>query len=178
MFCADEQSEHTVDIARWQSLALNVLRDEGVSGAAEMTVIYVDKDTMANLNLQYMGKSGPTDVLAFPLDMIETPMTPGPGAQSKSPDKAPPHLSDLPLLLGDVVVCPAVAYEQASRHAGTFEDELALLLVHGMLHVLGEDHDTAENESRMHARERSHLERHHWGGPAPERFRHVPEVAE
>ena len=140
-----------------------------------MTVVYVDRETMSNLNSQYMGKTGPTDVLAFPLDMIEATRTPGPGAQSKSPDKSPPHLGDLPLLLGDVVICPAVAYDQAPRHAGTFEDELALLLVHGMLHVLGEDHDNAVNEQRMHARERAHLERHHWHGVAPTSFRHVPE---
>ncbi|MEN9301158.1 MAG: hypothetical protein RLZZ254_939 [Actinomycetota bacterium] len=175
VFVADEQTDHVIDLARWQQLALHVLRDEGVSGAAEMTVVYVDRETMANLNSQYMGKTGPTDVLAFPLDMIEATRTPGPGAQSKSPDKSPPHLGDLPLLLGDVVICPAVAHEQAPRHAGTFDDELALLLVHGMLHVLGEDHDNAVNEQRMHTRERAHLERHHWQGAAPAMFRHVPE---
>jgi probable rRNA maturation factor len=176
-FCADEQSDHAIDLSRWQRLALNVLRDEGVSGAAEMTVIYVDRDTMAILNLQYMGKVGATDVLAFPLDMIEAMRTPGPGAQSKSPDKSPPHLGDLPLLLGDVVICPSVAFDQASRHAGTFDDEMALLLVHGILHVLGEDHDNEVNEQRMHARERAHLERHHWHGEAPSAFRHIPESA-
>jgi len=175
VFCADEQSEHEIDLGRWQRLAHKVLADEGVSGAAEMTVIYADKTTMANLNLQYMGKSEATDVLAFPLDAIESVRTPGPGAQSRSPDKAPPHPGDLPLLLGDVVICPSVAFDQAPRHAGSFDDELALLLVHGMLHVLGEDHDSPENERRMHERERTHLERHHWGAPAPSGFRHVPE---
>ena len=174
VFCADEQSDHTLDLGRWQRLALNVLLDEGVTGAAELTVIFADKATMENLNRQYMGKAGPTDVLAFPLDAVEASRTPGPGAQSKSPDKSLPHLGDLPLLLGDVVICPAVAFDQASVHAGTFDDEIALLLVHGMLHVLGEDHDTAESERRMHERERAHLEKHHWGGPAPEIFRHVP----
>ena len=177
VFCADEQTDHIIELGRWQQLALNVLRDEGVTGSAEMTIVYVDRETMSNLNSQYMGKPGPTDVLAFPLDMIEAVRTPGPGAQSKSPDKSPPHLGDLPLLLGDVVICPAVAFDQAPRHAGTFDDELALLLVHGMLHVLGEDHDNADNERRMHARERAHLERHHWQGDAPSAFRHVPETA-
>jgi probable rRNA maturation factor len=176
VFCADEQSDHTLDLGRWQRLALNVLLDERVTGAAELTVIFADKATMENLNRQYMGKAGPTDVLAFPLDAVEASRTPGPGAQSKSPDKSPPHLGDLPLLLGDVVICPAVAFDQASVHAGTFDDEIALLLVHGTLHVLGEDHDTAESERRMHERERAHLEKHHWGGSAPEIFRHVPVV--
>lgn len=174
VFCADEQADHAVDLGRWQRLALKVLVDEGVTGAAELTVIFADADTMANLNQQYMGKEGATDVLAFPLDAIEASRTPGPGAQSKSPDKSPPHLGDLPLLLGDVVICPAIAFAQAPVHAGSFDDELALLLVHGILHVLGEDHDTPESEQRMHERERAHLEKHHWGASAPEHFRHVP----
>lgn len=174
VFCADEQTDHSIDLSRWQNLALNVLADERVTGAAELTVMFVDRETMANLNLQYMGKEGATDVLAFPLDAIEASRTPGPGAQSKGPDKPSPNLGDLPLLLGDVVICPAVAYSQAPNHAGSFDDEMALLLVHGMLHVLGEDHDTPDSERRMHERERTHLEKHHWGAPAPERFRHVP----
>lgn len=174
VFCADEQSDHRLDLGRWQRLALNVLADEGVSGAAELTVIFADRETMTNLNQQYMAKPGATDVLAFPLDAIEASRTPGPGAQSKSPDKSPPHLSDLPLLLGDVVICPAVAFDQAPLHAGSFDDEIALLLVHGILHVLGDDHDTAESERQMHERERAHLEKHHWHAAAPQTFRHVP----
>lgn len=174
VFCADEQTDHLIDLARWQRLALNVLADEKVTGAAELTVIFADSETMANLNQQYMGKEGVTDVLAFPLDAIESSRTPGPGAQSKSPYKTSLNLGDLPLLLGDVVICPAVAHSQAPVHAGSFDDEVALLLVHGILHVLGEDHDNPESERRMHERERLHLEKHHWGAPAPDRFRHVP----
>ena len=175
VFCSDEQDEVPIDLPRWRELALAALAHEGVRGACELSLYFVDRLSMAELNAEHMGKTGPTDVLAFPLDMIEATRTPGPGAQSKSPDKSPPHLGDLPLLLGDVVICPAVAHEQAPRHAGSFDDELALLLVHGMLHVLGEDHDNAVNEERMHARERAHLERHHWHGAAPAMFRHVPE---
>lgn len=176
VFCADEQSEVPIDLSRWQRLALGVLASEGVRGAAEMTVVYVDEPTMTELNTQYMGSAKPTDVLAFPLDAVEASKTPGPGARSKSPDKELTDFGDLPLLLGDVVICPSVAARQAPTHAGTVDDELALLLVHGMLHVLGDDHDTPEAERAMHARERRLLEALHWGHPVPEAFRHKPEV--
>lgn len=175
VFCADEQSEVPIDLGKWQQLALGVLLSEGVRGAAEITVVFVDEISMTELNTQYMGAAKPTDVLAFPLDAVEASKTPGPGAQSKGPDKEITDLGDLPLLLGDVVICPTVAKRQAPVHAGSLDDELALLLVHGMLHVLGDDHDTPEAEAKMHARERRLLEELHWGHEAPAAFRHKPE---
>jgi probable rRNA maturation factor len=141
-----------------------------------MTVMFIDASTMTELNAQYMGKSYATDVLSFPLDAVEATRSPGPGAMSKTPEPSPLDVSDLPLLLGDVVICPSVAVEQAPRHAGTVDDELALLLVHGILHVLGNDHDNPETEAAMHARERKHLEAFHWGHAAPEQFRHIQEI--
>ena len=77
----------------------------------------------------------------------------------------------MPLLLGDVVICPAVAARQAPDHAGTVDDELALLVVHGVLHVLGHDHAEAHERPAMQARERQLLELHHWHGDAPAGFR-------
>ena len=149
---------------------------KGVKGLTEMTVMFIDASTMTELNAQYMGKSYATDVLSFPLDAVEATRSPGPGAMSKTPEPSPLDISDLPLLLGDVVICPSVAVEQAPRHAGTVDDELALLLVHGILHVLGNDHDNPEAEAAMHARERKHLEAFHWGHAAPEQFRHIQEI--
>ena len=115
---------------------------------------------MAELNGRFMGAEGPTDVLAFPID---DPIEPGrwPDAGSTGPDREPPELADLPVLLGDVVVCPAVAARQAPEHAGTFDDELALLVVHGVLHILGHDHAAPEETARMQAKERELLERFH-----------------
>jgi probable rRNA maturation factor len=173
---ADEQQDLEIDLARWQNLALDVLRAEGVKGLTEMTVMFIDAPTMAELNLQYMGKTYATDVLSFPLDAVEATRSPGPGAMSKTPEPSPLDVSELPLLLGDVVICPSVAVEQAPRHAGTVDDELALLLVHGILHVLGNDHDNPEAEAAMHARERKHLEAFHWGHAAPDQFRHIQEI--
>lgn len=176
VFCADEQVAVEVDLGRWQTLALDVLEAEGVRGAAELTVVFVDEGTMQQLNTQYMGNKYATDVLAFPLDAVEATRTPGPGALTKGPDKNGFDIADLPLLLGDVVICPAVAVKQAPLHAGTNDDEIALLLVHGILHVLGSDHDNADASIAMQARERKHLEAFHWRSPAPSNFRHVPEV--
>ena len=158
VFCADEQTAVPVDIERWQALATAVLRSEGVRGLAE-------------LNQDYMGKQGATDVLAFPIDANEAELAVHNQPVNRGPDRSPPDPGDMPLLLGDVVVCPAVAERQAPEHAGTLDDELALLVVHGILHVLGYDHDEPEATARMRSRERELLEEHHWGAPAPAGFR-------
>ena len=115
---------------------------------------------MADLNKRFMGADGPTDVLAFPLD---DPIDAGrwPDSGSTGPDREPPEVAELPMLLGDVVVCPAVAARQAPEHAGSYDDELALLVVHGVLHVLGMDHADPEEAAAMQARERELLDRYH-----------------
>lgn len=171
IFCADEQSDIEIDLHRWQNLALQILHSEGIRGAAELTIVFVNRLSMSELNEQYMGVSAPTDVLAFPLDAVDAARTPGPGAMSKGPSRVSIDINELPLLLGDVVICPSVADSQASTHAGNLDDELALLIVHGMLHVLGADHDTPDSTAAMRAREVVLLETHHWKGPAPQNFR-------
>lgn len=172
--CADEQTDVALDLARWRGLALEVLRAEGVRGDAQLGLTFVGERAMSELNAAHMGHEGPTDVLAFPMDAVDTTRTPGPATHSRSPQHGRTDESDHTLLLGDVVVCPAVARAQAPAHAGTVDDELALLVVHGILHVLGHDHDAEASASRMHARERELLQAHHWRGPAPADFRHVP----
>ena len=171
VFCADEQSACAVDIERWRRLASDVLLAEGVRGAAELSLLLVDEDVIAELNRVHMGKNGPTDVLSFPIDAVLVDDSPGPGHVSRGPDRPQPDSDDHPLLLGDVVVCPAVAQRQAPEHAGTFDDEMALLVTHGVLHVLGYDHAENDEKARMQARERALLEAHHWVGPAPVNFR-------
>ncbi|MEY3617471.1 MAG: hypothetical protein RL726_169, partial [Actinomycetota bacterium] len=68
VFCADEQSTVAVDVARWQTLARNALAMEGVRGGTELSVFFVEKSDMVELNLEHMGEIGPTDVLSFPID--------------------------------------------------------------------------------------------------------------
>jgi probable rRNA maturation factor len=151
---ADEQAETDgvpVDVDRWSRLAAAVLAVEGARG--ELTLTFVDREEIAALNAEHLGQDGPTDVLSFPLDAGED------------------SVSGVPVLLGDVVVCPAVAVAQAAHHAGTVDDELALLVVHGVLHVLGHDHAEPDETAEMRARELELLQVHHWDGPPPAGFR-------
>ena len=172
VWCADEQDEEPVDLARWKELALRALVSQGVRGGCELSLFFVDRQSIAELNAEHMGKVGPTDVLSFPMDGAEVLVeTQGPGALTRGPARPHPDPDDAPTMLGDVLVCPAVAREQFPAHAGTYEDEIALLVVHGVLHVLGFDHDTDEATADMRARERAILEAHHWMGPAPAGFR-------
>ncbi len=151
---ADEQSDIAVDLERWRQLAAAVLADEAVSG--ELTLTFVDRDEIAALNVEHMGVDGPTDVLSFPLDAADSP---------------PAHdEGQVPALLGDVVICPEIARAGAATHAGTLDDEFALLVVHGILHVLGHDHAEAADAAVMRQRELELLERHHWRSAAPDGF--------
>jgi len=175
VFCADEQTDVAVDITRWHQLAKDLLISEGVRGAVELTLMFVPESTIAGLNEKFMGKTGPTDVLSFPLDAVDVVRPNGPGAQSRGPDKLNLDFNELPTLLGDVVVCPSVAKRQCSNHAGNLEDEFALLITHGILHVLGYDHEQDSDAQRMQARERELLELHHWHGPMPKSFSKVYE---
>jgi probable rRNA maturation factor len=151
--CADEQDDVDIDAARWATLAEAVLRAEGASG--ELTLTFVDPAEIAALNAEHMGVEGPTDVLSFPLDESD----------GEPSDTSPP------VLLGDVVVCPAVAARAAPDHGGNLDDELALLVVHGVLHVLGHDHAEPVDATVMRERERSLLSELHWRGPIPSTFK-------
>lgn len=171
VFCSDEQVDVDVDLARWQHLAEGVLQAEGIRGGTELSLIFVSADDIAELNDSFLGKSGPTDVLSFPIDAAELDFTPPTSGATRGPDRAPPDPSDMPLLLGDIVICPSVAVAQAPTHAGTVDDEFALLVVHGILHVLGHDHAEPDETAVMRARELQLLEQLHWHGPAPTAFR-------
>jgi probable rRNA maturation factor len=145
----DDSPHVDIDIGRWERLAGAVLTDHGLEG--ELTLTFVGVDDIAELNLEHMGKHGPTDVLSFPLD--DEPV------------------AGVPRLLGDVVISPAVAFAQFADHAGTLDDELALLVVHGLLHVLGHDHAEPQEAASMRSLELDMLRRFHWNGPAPAAFR-------
>jgi len=171
VFCADEQSDIAIDVDNWRRLVGSVLVAEGVRGVAELSLLFVDEATITEMNRVHMEKDGPTDVLAFPIDAVVVAESPGPGRISRGPDRAEVDADDHPLLLGDVVVCPAVAARQAPTHAGNLVDELALLITHGVLHVLGYDHADDVQRIAMQRRETALLEEIHWGGPAPVGFR-------
>jgi probable rRNA maturation factor len=160
VFAADEQDAHAVDTLRWVRLAEAVLQEEELPGDAELSILFVDEKSIAELNSRFLGKDGPTDVLAFPID--EEPIESG-----RSPDSGgtgpgmPSEPEDIPVLLGDIVICPAVAHRNAPEHAGSYDDELALLVVHGLLHLMGMDHAEDDEAEEMEARERELLGRHY-----------------
>jgi probable rRNA maturation factor len=153
-----DDSDTGVDVDRWVELAAVALVHEGITGG-ELTLVFVDEDEIAELHLEFLGEPGPTDVLSFPIDVDDED-----GPTTGIADE------DIPMLLGDIVVCPSVAARNAPEHAGTVDDELALLVVHGVLHVLGHDHADDDETQRMRARERAVLEACHWRGPAPATF--------
>ena len=162
VFVADEQSDQPVDVARWCELAERLLADRRLGEDVELNVLFVDEESMASLNRRFLSREGPTDVLSFPIE-DEVSVSPpnqslcGPGRRQET---------DPPLLLGDVVICPAVAARNAPAHAGTYDDELALLLVHGILHLMGMDHEDDEEAARMESLEQELLGRHHRGALA------------
>ena len=157
VFVADEQAAAPVEVEALSRLAEGVLREEGVRGASELSLFFIDETAMAELNEKFMGSTGPTDVLAFPIDDDMPEGGRSPDAGSSGPDRPPIEASEVPLLLGDVLVCPAVARRNAEEHGRTLRDELALLVVHGILHVLGTDHAEEEEAKVMQARERELL---------------------
>lgn len=121
--------------------ALTVLvHEEAPKGQLDLHL--VDSETVQDLNKTHMRSDEPTDVLAFPLDPDEY-------------DSA--AAGDQPALLGDIVLCPSVAFAQAPGHTGSFEAEMLLLVIHGTLHVLGHDHGETEQRLLMQGRERHYL---------------------
>ena len=130
VFLADEQ-DLDVDGDDLVALARHVLRAQRVPDDMELALLLVDIPTISGLNAEHMGKEGPTDVLAFPID---------------APGEA---LPDTPAILGDVVLCPAVAHEQADGLGRSPADEVRLLTVHGILHLLGMDHADPDEERAM-----------------------------
>jgi probable rRNA maturation factor len=155
VFVADEQLDVPIDVARWQRLARLVLRSENVDPDVQVALVFVDEPAIAALNEQFLGHEGPTDVLAFPIDEdVVSGRRPdqggrGPGAGHDD--------SEIPALLGDVYVCPAVAQRQAREVGKALDDEVALLVAHGVLHLLEYDHMEPEDAAAMQQRERELL---------------------
>ncbi len=143
---ADEQDEPIVtdELLR---LAELVLEEEGLESETGVSLILIDEVEMTELNEAHMGKPGPTDVLSFP---IETSV---PGSPPMRPPGGPP------IELGDIFIAPSVVRRNSERHGAPFEDELSLMVVHGLLHLLGWDHEIEDEAVRMEARESELLAR-------------------
>src|SRR6266540_3422244 len=135
----DEQGI-AVDSERIRDVARRTAHGEGARG--EISILLVHATRIAELNAEYLGCSGPTDVLSFPVDgLVDGPAPDGGPAGGPGPVDGPP------VLIGEIVLCPEVAAEQAPEGPDGVPDlgaELDLLVAHGVLHLLGYDHDTDE----------------------------------
>jgi len=136
----DRQRDLILDEGRWARLMRRVLAEEQVSVPWEAGLSFVDAEEMAALNSAHRKVNRPTDVLAFGAD-----------------DGSAPRGPDEPRLVGDVVICPSVAAANAEASGRSFQDEMALLVVHGALHLLGYDHVEDCDAEKMQGREQEML---------------------
>jgi probable rRNA maturation factor len=140
-------NESGIDVSESEliSVARFVIEKMDVHPAAELSMVLVDSAAMADLHMRWMDLPGPTDVMSFPMDELE------PGGRPDSPEPGP-------AMLGDIVLCPEFAEQQAVTAGHSLGQELALLTVHGVLHLLGYDHAEPDEEKEMFALQRQLLE--------------------
>ena len=141
----DEGFEGRLEESWLQSITEHVLVAEGTSSNAELSLVITGQERVHQLNRSYRGKDESTDVLAF--SMLPGEKTAG---ADLSPFVAPP---DGVLHLGEVIISYPQAVIQAEEHRHPVEREVTILIIHGVLHLLGYDHDKTELERRMRARE-------------------------
>lgn len=133
------QDSYALNESRLQAAAATVLTQQYAEPEASLSIVVADNEFVANLNRQYRGIDAPTDVLSFPAD------------------EPPVEEADEPPYLGDIIIAYPYATAQAEREGHVLDDSLALLAVHGTLHLLGYDHDTPENRARMWAAQETAL---------------------
>ncbi len=150
----DEAFRPRVDVADLEAIVRRTLAAEGVT-EGEVTLVITDADRVRALNCEFRGVDAPTDVLSFPWQAGEPVPSP---EEARSP------------YFGDVIIAFPVAEEQATRYGHSVQEELRLLTVHGVLHLLGYDHATPEEEAVMWARQEAILGRSYLG-PGGERRR-------
>ncbi len=141
----EDPSLSAVDAGETELLARATLGAEGFPEALEVSISLIDEAPMAELNAKHMEKVGPTDVLSFPLEAL-------------SPGQVPaPVVDGPPLMIGDIFICPAVVAGNAAKTGVAFRDEMSLMIVHGLLHLLGYDHVVDSEAEQMEQRERDLL---------------------
>ena len=137
-------NESGVDVDEEQLVALSrfIFERLFIHPQAELSMLLVDEDAMEKLHLELMDEPGSTDVLSVPMDEL----TPG------TPDKPTPKG-----MLGDIAICPQVAEVQARNAGHSTQDEMLLLATHGILHLLGYDHEDPEEKAEMFGLQRELL---------------------
>lgn len=132
----------STDPAFVEEVATFAMSSLDLPGNTEVSITFVDDERMAHLNEEYRGKAGSTDVLSFECDNIED-------------DFATPL--DEVYSLGDIVIAPDVAYRQSVEFESTYREELALLIIHGILHLAGFDHIEDDEAIEMERKQKEIL---------------------
>lgn len=143
----EQKFKDCVDAEWVRKIAHEVLKAEGVASPLEISLVFTDSETVRKLNRDYRGVDEPTDVIAF--NML-------PQKETAPAFVLPP---DGVTRLGEVIISYPQAVEQAKEQGHSVEQELALLIIHGILHLLGYDHEQPEEEAKMRAREKELLAR-------------------
>lgn len=123
-----------------RQLVEKTIEIEQLSGDIEVSISFVDKERIRTLNREYRGRDMPTDVLSFALN-------------EQGEGELQVHVDDLPNVLGDVIISVDHIYEQAKEYGHSFERELGFLTVHGLLHLLGYDHNDEAEEREMFSKQ-------------------------
>ncbi|MFW6117958.1 MAG: rRNA maturation RNase YbeY [Chloroflexota bacterium] len=143
----EDEFQGVVDECWVKKIVRQVLKAEGVAHPYEVSIVFTDSETVHELNRDYRGMDEPTDVLAFYM----LPQGEGDDSFALPPDEV--------TRLGEVIISYPQATEQAREQGHSPERELALLIVHGILHLLGYDHEEPEEEDEMRKREKELLEK-------------------
>ena len=137
----EEKFEGLVDEEWVKRITQQVLEAERIASPYEMSLVFTDSETVQRLNRDYRGVDEPTDVLAFYM------------LSQKEADSSFVLPPDGITRLGEVIISYPQAAEQAKEQGHSVDEELALLIIHGILHLMGYDHEQPEEERRMRERE-------------------------
>lgn len=137
----ENRQDLPVDTGESSRLVTAALEAEGYPPNCQVSVVYVDDGTIADLNQEHLGGDGPTDVISLPLEHL------APGKVPMVPEDGPP------LHLGDIFIAPATVTKRAKGEEVEIGDRMALMVVHGMYHLLGWGHDDPDEAEAMEARE-------------------------
>ncbi len=146
----DQDFEAHLEAGWLAEVARQILAVESASPDAEFSLVITGQERVRQLNREYLGRDRPTDVLSF--SMLA-------GLPAESEASAPPFVAppDGVLHLGEVIISYPQAVIQAEEHQHPVRKEIALLVIHGILHLLGYDHEKPEEKRRMRAREKEIL---------------------
>ncbi|GAA4472565.1 rRNA maturation RNase YbeY [Enteractinococcus fodinae] len=136
------ETSYDFDIQRLISLGKHLYSELNIAPDAELAIVFVDNEAMSQLHQEWMGLEGPTDVMSFPMDELR------PGTEEEPAQG----------LLGDIVISPEVATDHAQRGGHSVADEIALLVTHGLLHLLGYDHHDDDEKHQMFTTQNQLLE--------------------